>query len=390
MITLLALSLIVGFLWWFKPSTHIRLRSTNYTTLPGWSHANASKSFHAFQASCRVFLRRSPESDVGSQFIKLKAKDWYPACTEAMSGRYQTIEEQRRFFEDWFVPVAFHKKRPVQGLFTGYYLPSLEGSLKKTEQYRVPLYGKPKDLVTVKLSQFDGDLQHHKHLFGRVKGHQLVPYYSRKEIGEGAIASKAPVRAWVQSEVERQFLEIEGSGVIRLNNGETLFVGYEGENGLPYRALAGVLIEQGVMTKDNASMQRIKAYFQAHPEQVRKVLNKNKSFVFFRKLKQEAALGAQGLALTPGYSLAVDRQWIPLGTPIWLDTNRPPKATERTEKRLQRLMIAQDTGGAIRGPVRGDVFWGAGETATHIAGHMKHMGQYWLFLPKHIVQQRQL
>ena len=181
-------------------------------------------------------------------------------------------------------------------------------------------------------------------------------------------------------------MEIQGSGIIALDNGSRLAVGYIGENGAPYTAIAKVLIDQGVMTRDNASMQHIRSYLDAHPEKIDPVLNQNKSFVFFTTLRNGSALGAQGVALTPGYSMAVDHKWVPYGVPIWLDTTRPDEISDQ-QNLFQRLMVAQDTGGAIKGVVRGDVYWGAGERATAIAGKMKNQGHYWLLLPRNLLPQ---
>ncbi len=259
--------------------------------------------------------------------------------------------------------------------------------LKKTKKYNIPLYGLPSNLVTINLGLFDPQLKN-RTLVGRVNGAKILPFYTRAEINKGAIKEFASVLAWVDSTIDRSFLEIQGSGIIALPDGSQLVVGYIGENGAPYTAVAKVLIDQGVMTRDNASMQHIRNYLEAHPDQIDLVLNQNKSFVFFNTLRQKAALGAQGVALTPGYSLAIDRKWVPLGAPVWLSTTRPEEKTEQ-QKVFQRLMVAQDTGGAIKGIVRGDVYWGAGERATAIAGKMKNQGHYWLLLPRQVVARLQ-
>lgn len=366
--------------WYFWPQPETHLRQAAFTDLPGWNTTDASQSLAAFQISCKAFLKQDPEKPSGSQFIKLKIKDWHPACKAALSVKANSAKEAKAFFERWFTPYMFFKDKPVQGLFTGYYLPLVKGSLKRSERFNTPIYDVPDNLITVNLGAFDPDLLHHRKLIGRLKGKQLVPYYTRAEISEGAIDKHAKVLVWIEDEVERQFLEIEGSGIIELPHGEKIHIGYAAENGAPYTALAKVLIDQGVMTRDNASMQRIRAYFKEHPEQIRTVLNHNRSFVFFNLRSQKAALGSQGVGLTAGYSLAVDRRWLPMGVPLWLNTTH---LDDHHQKQIdfQRLMIAQDTGGAIKGPVRGDVFWGAGEKAISIAGHMKNPGYYWVFLP---------
>ena len=384
----ITLVLVLGFITWrFWPVHETSIKKASFTHLPGWDNIDTKQSFQAFQISCRTFLKQAPEKSVGSQYIDLKAKDWHPSCQAALLVDPNSAKDTREFFEKWFTPVAFHNRKPIEGLFTGYYLPKLPGSLIKTPEYQVPLYGMPHNIVTADLGDFDPNLKHHRTIVGRLRGKKLIPFYTRKQINQGAIVKDAPVVAWISNEVDRQFLEIEGSGVIQLSNGKEVYVGYEGENGAPYKSIARVLIDMGVMTKHNASMQRIRTYFKTHPKKIDMVLNQNKSFVFFGILQQEAAMGAQGVPLTPGYSLAIDRKWVPLGTPIWLNTTQPDANKSNQQKTFQRLMIAQDTGGAIKGSVRGDVYWGAGEEATFVAGHMKNPGTYWLLLPHHKVAQ---
>ena len=379
---LVCLLVLLGFILWNPMKPHkLSFRKVAFDQLPGWATTDTKKSLRAFQISCKAFLNQRPNKSVGSQFINLQAKDWYPACYAVSLVDSTSNEDTKAFFQTWFTPVEFYDQEPVHGLFTGYYMPLLKGSLKKTKLFNVPLYDLPNNLVTIKLSLFDLKLGN-RTIVGRIKGNSIVPFYNRSEINNGAIKESARVVAWLQSKIDRSFLEIQGSGVIKLSDGSQMVVGYSGENGAAYKAIAKVLIDQGVMTRDNASMQHIRRYLEAHPDQIDKVLNENKSFVFFSMLQKGAALGAQGVALTPGYSLAIDRKWVPLGAPIWLDTTRPAEAVDE-QKVFQRLMIAQDTGGAIKGVVRGDVYWGAGERATSIAGKMKNKGHYWLLLPQH-------
>lgn len=382
LLAIIALALL-GFFYWLIQPAPVKLHVVHYNHLPGWHHSKVKKSFHTFQVSCKTFLRQNPQDEVGSNAIALKAKDWHPACKAALAMSNPSHHEAKLFFQKWFVPVEFRQKLPVKGLFTGYYMPLLHGSMVKTAEYNVPVYGVPDNLISVNMGDFDPHYRH-RHLIGRLSGQKLVPYYTRKEITHGAIKDHAPVLLWVNSRIDHLFLEIQGSGVVRLADGKLIYLGYAGENGASYTPVGRVLIAKGVMTKKTASMQGIKKYLEAHPEEIEPVINANKSFVFFKVLHQTAALGAQGVSLTPGYSLAVDRQWIPLGAPLWLSTTRPDRHHQDKHK-LQRLMVAQDTGGAIRGIVRGDVFWGAGENATEIAGKMKNPGRYWLLLPRHAV-----
>lgn len=337
-------------------SKNIALAKVSFDELPGWDKADVKKSLEAFQLSCANFLKQEPSQTIGSQNIKFKAGDWHPACNAAVVLDSISEESARAFFEKWFHPIEFAQKKPANGLFTGYYMPQIKGELKKSDEFKTPIYGLPKS-------------------GGRHK--------TREQIDNGALKEQAPVIAWIRSPVDRLFMEIEGSGVIKLSNGESIYLGYAGENGAPYTSIAKVLIDRGIMTRDNASKKAITRYLKENPEKANNLIHKNKSFVFFESLDKPMALGAQGMELTPGYSLAVDKKWIPLGAPLWLDTTRPDSRKDN-DKQLQRLMIAQDTGGAIRGFMRGDIYWGSGKVATYLGEHMKNEGQYWLLLPKQI------
>lgn len=382
--TIFTLGILISFWWLLKPQALI-LRTRTFNQLPGWHRANFIKSFQTFQISCKTFMRQNPENIISNQLIKLQVKDWQPACKEALTIKITSNQEAKNFFQKWLLPVEYFNARPLQGLFTGYYMPHLQGSLIKTKEFNIPIYGLPDDLIIVNLGEFKEDLRY-RQIIGRIVGKKLIPFYTREEIVNGALYNKSPILLWVNSVTDRLFLEIQGSGVVSLPNGQKIYLGYAGENGAPYTAIGRVLVERGIMTKETVSMQGIRTYLEAHPQEIKAIINQNKSFVFFQVLSQKNALGAQGVPLTAGYSLAVDRQWIPLGTPIWLNTTRPTKHFQDKQV-LQRLMIAQDTGGAIRGMVRGDIFWGASNNAANIAGKMKNTGYYWLLLPKHIIPQ---
>lgn len=382
-LAVLALISLGGFAWWFFTPKPV-FRIVGFKHLPGWETADLNKSLSAFQTSCRAFIKQAPEQIVGTDDISLQAKDWQPACQAALNFNPDLEKDPKRFFQKWFAPVEFYGDRPNKGLFTGYYMPTIKGSYTQSAEYNVPIYEVPNDLITLDLGLFVPHLKNRK-IVGRLAGSQVVPYYTREQINKGAIKNKAQVLMWMHSPIDRLFLEIQGSGIVELDDGSQVFIGYDGQNGAPYTAIAGVLIKKGVMTRDNASMQGIKRYLEEHPEEMDPVINQNKSFVFFRKLHLDGALGSQGVTLTPGYSLAIDRQWVPMGAPLWLNTSRPDSRNPDRSKPMQRLMIAQDTGGAIKGKIRGDVFWGGGEKATMIAGHMKNPGHYWLLLPRHVV-----
>ncbi len=354
--------------------------AASFNSLPGWNTADLTTSFKTFKISCDVFLRQPAKKEVGSTYFPLKVEAWYPACRAARKLSNPKEADIKAFFETWFNPGQFYEKDAIEGLFTGYYVPVIAGSLKKTDEYNVPIYALPRNWVTFRLTDFDESLPDRK-IVGRVDGHHIYPFHTRAEINEGAIEKHAPVLMWLNDQVDRLFLEIQGSGLVKLPSGQEISIGYAGQNGAAYTSIAGVLINQGVMTRDNASMQNIRAYFKEHPDKMQDVINQNKSFVFFEKQRKAGARGAQGVFLTAGYSLAVDRAWVPLGAPIWLNTTRPD-VESKDQVPLQRLLVAQDTGGAIKGAVRGDVFWGEGEKAGAIAGRMKNKGHYWVMLPR--------
>lgn len=334
------------------------LTKVPFSQLPGWNTADVNKSLTAFQNSCKTFLKQKPTHRVGNQHIDVRAGDWHPACEAALSIDSFTKENAKAFFEKWFHPIKFEAKKPIHGLFTGYYMPKLQGSLTKTAKFNTPIYGVP----------------------NKTRNH--LP--TRAQIDKGALKGAAPVIAWINSPVDRLSLEIEGSGVIQLPSGKNLYVGYAGENGAPYTSVGKVLINKSVFTKHTASQKAIKRYLKENPSKAQAILQRNKSFVFFENLKQPAAVGVKGIALTPGYSLAVDRKWIPIGAPLWLTTKKPDEQ-EEINKKFQRLMIAQDVGGAIHGLMRGDIYWGASKKASYLGEHMKNEGRYWLLLPKRTI-----
>jgi membrane-bound lytic murein transglycosylase A len=299
------------------------------------------------------------------------------ACDAAAAIPALDETAARRFFEAEFEPFAVSASDGRhEGLVTGYYEPVLAGSRTRNEADRYPVYGRPDDLVTVDLASQYPELRRFR-LRGRIEGRRLVPYWSRAEIDGGDAGFSAPVIAWVADPVELFFLQIQGSGQIRLASGERLRVGYADQNGYPYRSLGRALIDQGELQPEQASMQGIKAWAFAHPDRLQQALNANPSYVFFRERAAEGdPVGTLGAPLSAGYALAVDARFLPLGAPVYLATTFPLSATP-----LERLVMAQDTGGAIRGPLRADFYWGSGEEAGALAGRMRQPGRLWLLWP---------
>lgn len=355
----------------------------SYERLDGWGRDNPAAAIAAFRRSCDKLTNRPGGAAIGAHALYGTADDWRMACQAAADMDQQpTAADARRFFEAWFQPFEITADGETEGLFTGYYEPLLRGSKSRGRDYTVPLYEPPEDLVRVDLGQFDPDLDG-RSIRGRIEGQDFIPYHSRHDITNGALADRDLELVWVDDEIEKFFLQIQGSGQVQLDDGTVIRVGYAEQNGLPYRAIGRDLIEIGALTPENVSLQSIREWLISNPERARDIMARNKSYIFFRENNEldpnEGPLGAQNVPLTAGRSLAVDPRHIPLGAPLWLETTAPWPGAERP---LHRLMIAQDTGGAIKGAIRGDVFWGAGEQAEAIAGHMKSRGRFFVLVPR--------
>ena len=345
------------------PPSAARYVQTSYSDLPGWPAAELEPSLRAFLAGCP----------------RLKA---VPALTRACEAARTVPPDDaaaaRSFLEATFVPYAvIAPDGSDTGPMTGYYEPVLDGSRVRTDRFRYPIFGVPDDLVDVDLASLYPELKGLR-LRGRLDGRRLVPYYSRAEIDARGDGFEAPVIAWVADPVELFFLQIQGSGQIRLGGDDRIRVGYADQNGHPYSSLGRYLVAQGELPLEQASMDGIKQWARAHPEQLQQALEQNPSYVFFRELPASGGpIGALGAPLSAGYSIAVDRRFYPLGAPVYLATTIP-----LSDQPLERLVMAQDTGGAIRGAVRADLFWGGGTEAGSLAGDMRQQGRMWLLWPR--------
>jgi membrane-bound lytic murein transglycosylase A len=344
-----------------QPPPH--LRATTWDALPGWQQDDPAEAWSALLASCSALARQQA---------------WTEVCAAAAEVRETDRETARRFFEGRFAPFELvDSSGGAEGLITGYYEPLLRGSRRPSARYRYPVHGVPDDLLVVELSELHPELKGLR-LRGRLEGRRIVPYYDRAQIREGKAAVRGREIAWVDNAVELFFLHVQGSGRIRLDEGGVLRVGYADHNGHPYRSIGRWLVEQGELPLERASMQGIKAWAQRNPGRMHELLNHNASYVFFRELPGDAAgpLGALGVPLSPRRSIAVDPGFVPLGAPVYLATTWPA-----SDKPLNRLMFAQDTGSAIRGTIRADFFWGHGEDAAREAGRMKQRVRMWVLLP---------
>ncbi len=332
-----------------------------WTDLPGWAQDNHAEALPALLLSCRV---------LGKQAV------WRDLCDAAPAVKGRAAAKQ--FFESYFTPYrVVSAEGSAEGFITGYYEPTLRGSRKPSARHKYPVYGLPADLLELDLGELAPEL---KSTAPRVRldGKRVVPYHTRAAIEGDAASLRGQEIAWVDDVIDLFFLQVQGSGRIDLEEGGVMRVGFAGHNGHPYRSIGRVLIERGDLTKDNASMQGIRAWGKANPAKLSELLNQNPRYVFFRELSgaDSAPPGSMGVPLTPQRSIAVDARYVPMGAPVHIATTWP-----NTAKPLQRLMLAQDIGGAIRGTVRADFFWGAGEQAAREAGRMQQALRMWVLLP---------
>jgi membrane-bound lytic murein transglycosylase A len=361
----------------------LTLAATGFAQLPGWHEDAQGEAIAALRRSCDAFAKLADDAPIGPAGVAGKAVDWRAPCAAAAQVDPADADAARRFFESAFTPFAAANNDERTGLFTGYYEAELHGSRQREGKFTTPLLKRPPDLVMVELGLFRPAWRGER-IAGRVEAGQLKPYASRAEIERGALAQKKLELFWVDDPVDAFFLQIQGSGRVVLTDGSVVQLGYDGQNGQTYVPIGRLLADRGLLPREDVSMQSIRTWLAAHPNDAAGLMNENPSYVFFRELHGDGPLGAEGVVLTPGRSLAVDRGFIALGAPIWLDAPDPAEAGGR----LRRLVVAQDTGGAIRGPVRGDVFWGYGAAAAERAGKMKDRGSYYLLLPNAVAARR--
>jgi membrane-bound lytic murein transglycosylase A len=345
------------------PTAGVAFRAAAWSELPGWRDDAVHEAWSALAASCGPLARREP---------------WRETCGIVARTPNPDAENARRFFERYFKAWQITSAEGAEdGLITGYYEPVLRGSRKRTSRYRYPLYAAPDDLVIVDLGEIYPELKGTS-VRGRLEGRRVVPYYDRAQIEAGPAALRGKELIWVDDPIDLFFLQIQGSGRAVLDGGETIRVAYADNNGHPYRSIGRVLIDRGELALEQASMQGIKQWARDNPDRLAALLNTNARYVFFRELPANGAgpPGSLGVPLTPRRSVAVDPRLVPLGAPVFLSTTWP-----NSTRPLNRLMLAQDTGSAIRGAVRADFFWGYGEAAAREAGRMKQRLRMWVLLP---------
>ena len=349
-----------------------RMERSEWSQLPNFAADDSTEALNAFVQGCAVLASKSEWQDVctrAAALMQLKPK------TSAVSQ----AAEVTQFFIDNFEPFrVVNVDETDTGLVTGYYEPLLRGSRTQSAKFRYPLYAPPQDLIAVDLAEVYPDLKNRR-LRGRLVGNKLVPYLERSAIDSTAPPLRGLEIAWVDNAVESFFLQIQGSGQIQLPDGSLMRVGYADQNGHPFKSLGGLLIRRGEIKPERASMQGIKEWARRNPAKVQQFMNANPSYVFFKELPADLTgpIGTLGVPLTAERSIAIDPHVIPLGVPVYLSTTFPNTGNE-----LNRLMVAQDTGGAISGAVRADFYWGFGDAAGSQAGKMKQQGRMWVLLPR--------
>jgi membrane-bound lytic murein transglycosylase A len=355
------------------------LEPTGWSELDGWGGDDHASAFATFQASCRPIVRSKALNDGKPVRAALQT-----VCARAVKTGPLEPRAARQFFEDNFLPVRIRKLGDAAGFLTGYYEPIVDGSRFPTREFTVPLYRRPPDLLAAGAAQSGGPFPNSGRAFRRTPSGELVPYYDRGEIEDGALDGRHLEICWLRSATDALFIQIQGSARVKLEDGTLLRLNYDAHNGYPYMPVGRVLIDRNIIPREEMSMHRIREWMQANPEDARDVRRQNRSVVFFRIVglnDDGEPLGAQGIRLSAGRSIAVDKALHVYGTPFFIEANLP-LAGANAGTPFRRTMIAQDTGSAIVGPARADLYFGAGDEAGQIAGRVRQPGQFALLLPR--------
>lgn len=365
-----------------KPAPALALAAVTFGDVPGWGSDRLAEVYPAIERSCRRISNASPDRQIGTKAVPMAAKDWTLACSAVMKAGANG--DLAALFESHFTPFLASNNGEEAGLITGYFEAELKGATEQGGAFQHPIYKRPDDHVIADLGIFDPSLKG-KQVIGRVEGGRFIPYPERSALEGSHLPGNGLELFWAADRIDVFLLQVQGSGRVILPDGSVRRIGFDGHNGRPYKSIGRALIDSGDLKPHQASWDGIRGWIDRNPDQANALLAKNPRFIFFREIKGEGPIGAEGLPLTPRRSLAVDRRFVPLGVPLWLDTNWPLEP----DRPLRQLMVAQDTGGAIKGPVRGDFFWGYGAKALKHAGRMKSKGRYYLFLPNNIAERIQ-
>jgi membrane-bound lytic murein transglycosylase A len=355
------------------------LEPAGWDELDGWTGDDHASAFATFQASCRPIVRSKSSNDVRPVRAALQT-----VCARAVKSGPLEREAARQFFETNFLPIRIRKLGDAAGFLTGYYEPIVDGSRFPTREFTVPLYRRPPNLLAAGATQPGGPFPNNGRAFRQTSSGEIVPFYDRGEIEDGALDGQHLEICWLRSATEALFIQIQGSARVRLEDGTMLRINYDAHNGYPYVPVGRVLIERKIIPREEMSMQRIREWMQANPDDAKDVRRQNRSVVFFRIVgltEDGEALGAQGIPLSAGRSIAVDKALHVYGTPFFIEADLPISGP-RASTPFRRTMIAQDTGSAIVGPARADLYFGAGDEAGQVAGRIRQAGRFALLLPR--------
>jgi membrane-bound lytic murein transglycosylase A len=351
-----------------------------WADIAGWNEDDHLQAYKAFRASCApISAQRNPPADPKALGISLREP-----CRAAKAADISDGAKARAFFEEYFLPLRISRLGETDGFVTGYYEPVIDGSRTQTEVYNVPVYRRPSNLFVRGYTQASVSLPNKGQVYRKIGRRKLVPYYDRGEIEDGAIAGRGLEICWLKSQTDLLFAQIQGSARIRLEDGSTVRINYDAHNGYPYTAVGRVLIDRGIIPKEQMSMQRIREWMDQNPDGARELRRQNRAYVFFREVQlsdKDEAVGAQGVPLTPGRSIAVDKALHVYGTPFFIEGELPIES-EQSKTPFRRLMVAQDTGSAITGPARADIYFGAGADAGRVSGRLKNNMRFVILVPK--------
>jgi membrane-bound lytic murein transglycosylase A len=337
----------------------IKLTEVQFSDLNSWENDNHKEALQALIHSCNKFAKMPQNRLIGGQIGDIRASDFRDVCEIAEVVKTMSASQTKNFFENWFRPFLVETRfGRSSGTFTGYYEASVNGSRVKSEEYQYPIYARPKDLTT-------------------------EPYFSRAEIEDGALDGKGLELLYVDNKVDLFFLQIQGSGRVVTPNGAEIRITFAGRNNLPFSGVSNYLVEKGYLTRSQLNAESIRNWLKNNPDKADEVMNINSSYVFFKIAEGENVVGGQGVPLTAERSLAVDSELIPYGLPLWLETNL--KSKSGSTQNYNRLFIAQDTGSAIKGAIRGDIFFGYGKEAEEKASYTHAQGRYFVLLPVNVI-----
>ena len=352
----------------------------SWNDIAGWATDDHVQAYKAFRVSCAsIAAQRNPPEDSKALGASLREP-----CRSAKSKEITEATKARAFFEENFLPLQISRLGEDAGFVTGYYEPIVEGSRTQTDVYNVPVYRRPSNLFVRGFGQDAPSLPNKGQVFRKIGRRKLVPYYDRGEIEDGAIAGRGLEICWLKNQTDLLFAQIQGSARIRLEDGSTIRINYDAHNGYPYTAVGRVLIDRGIIPKEQMSMQKIREWMEQNPDGAKDLRRQNRAYVFFREVPlsdKDEAVGAQGVPLTPGRSIAVDNSLHVYGTLFFIEGELPIESAQ-SKTPFRRLMVAQDTGSAITGPARADIYYGAGPDAGRISGRFRHNMRFVMLVPK--------